>query len=629
VTERLLALMDLDRSEMGAVRTASSAGDTDKALTALARYFRERPESGETLFASPDAGAAQDAEKVLRGEYVFQNTPGTLPPGPIDWTWRPADDWEWTWFLNRHHGWPVLARAYLGTSDERFAGELASQIISWVEGHPPDTEDLSCWRTIEAGLRMGYAWMSVIPALKKSPTVSDHAWACFLGGVEGHAEFLMVNQRGNNWRLMEANGLLTCGLLFPEFRRAGVWTRTATERLEAEMVAQVSPDGAHCEYSTGYHFVGVDSFTATMDKSDLILGRDHERAFSESYRDRIVTMWEHVMYMLRPDGRLTLLNDADSRVVAPRLLDAGRRYGREDFIYAATNGREGTPPEHTSHRFPWVRRPIMRSGWDADAFYGFLESAPAGAGHVNEDALSFEIMAWGQQLIGHMGRYTYEGTRPRRRYLANGRGFNTVTIDGSLEDIKRSDRSTWVATEETRWPWSSTPEMDQGYGMYDGPWTPPIDPVSWERRMTFHKPVDGRHAFWTIRDDFAGSGDHDLEFLLHFFPGEVTCDDEKRTVVSHYADANVLVLFVEDGGLSFDAAKGQDDPARGWYSSEYGMIEPAWEVAGKRTTAFPSRWHMVFVPFCGMDAPQVAAVAADDGVKVVINEKSYSVSFDV
>jgi heparinase II/III-like protein len=628
VTEKLLTLLNLDHSGMEAVTSAFAAGDTDAASKALTRYFRERPEPGESMFAKPDTNAAESAEMVLRGEYVFQNTPGTLPPGPIDWTWRPTSDWEWTWFLNRHHAWPVLARAYLGSRDERYAIELADQIVSWVEGHPPDTEDKSCWRTIEAGLRMGHAWISVIPALKASSEVSDHAWECFLRGIEGHAEFLMLHQRGNNWRLMEANGLLTCGLLFPEFRRAADWIRTAIERFEAEMIAQVAPDGAHCEYSTGYHFVGTSMFTSAMDRVDLILGSDYEFAFGDDYRDRLVAMWEHVMYMLRPDGHLTLLNDADDRDVAPQLLAAGRRYGRDDFIHVATKGREGRPPEYMSHRFPYVRRPIMRNGWDSDAFYGFLESAPAGAGHVNEDALSFEIMAWGTPLIGHMGRFCYDGTQPRRQYLANGRGFNTVTIDGSLEDIKRSDRSTWVASEETDWPWVSTPEMDLGYGRYDGPWTPPIDPISWERRMVFHKPGDDIHGFWVIRDDFAGSGEHDLEFLLHFFPCEVTSDDKNRTVISHYSDANVVALFVEDGGLSFDGAKGQNDPARGWYSSEYGMIEPAWEVAAQVRCAFPCTRHMVFVPFRG-DVPKVRAVVVDGDMKVVIDDKNYTIPHDV
>jgi hypothetical protein len=50
---------------------------------------------------------------------------------------------------------------------------------------------------------------------------------------------------------------------------------------------------------------------------------------------------------------------------------------------------------------------VLRSGWDADALYAMLEAAPFGYGHQHEDALTFELFAYGQPLLGAMGRYTY------------------------------------------------------------------------------------------------------------------------------------------------------------------------------------------------------------------------------
>ena len=625
----LLTLIDTERAGLEAVHAAVEQSNPSGALNALVKYYRTREEPDTAAFAKPNANAVNAAERVIRREFTFYNEPGTVPHGDWDWTYKPGTDWEWTWALNRHHFWRTLGAAYLATDNERYAQELATQVRTWVGNHPASTDDRSAWRTIEAGIRTAGPWPSILPVMKKSAAFSREVWLYYLRAIYEHAEFLIAHPKKNNWLLMESNGLLTCGLLFPEFRRAAEWVRIGIERFETEMKRQVHPDGAHCEYSTGYIFVAIVHFADACDKVDRVLGAG--RGFSQEYRDRVVAMWEHVLYMMRPDGAQPMLNDGEKADIRPRLLTAGKRYSRPDFTYAATNGAEGTPPADASHRFPWVRRVIMRDAvsshpWAEDALYGFFETAPLGAGHVHEDMLTFEIMAYGQQLIGTMGRFTYEHI-PRRIYLVNGQGHNTVLVDGASQKWTRTDpdRSTWVASAPTDLPWQSTPEVDLAYARYEMPWSDEtINGTVHERWMAFRKRQDAGRPYWLIRDRLSRDGDaaeHVLRTLFHFYPGaDLTLDERTGTATVMYpSGVGVALVFSDASTVKLDAAIGREDPVRGWYSEEYGKIDPAWELAAERRAGFPTEYAVVLVPFRADEVPDVRVEHAGGVTRVMVD----------
>lgn len=314
------------------------------------------------------------------------------------------------------------------------------------------------------------------------------------------------------------------------------------------------------------------------------------------------------------------------------LIDAGRKFSRSDFIYAATRGDEGEPPAHTSHRFAWVRRAVMRSDWGPDALYAMLETAPFGHAHQHEDALTFELMAFGQPLVGTMGRYTYARV-PERHYLTGSRGHNVVLIDGHGQDMRSIDpekrnNETWIATKKTRDPWIHTPKRDMAWGRFDGPWAGNLKEISWERRLVFSKPDtrQKRPAFWIIHDQIAGKGEHALEFLLHFYPGEVSLNSDIGEIITDYGPGrgNVVIRVSNPEGIDIESARGQKDPVRGWFSEEYGKIDPAWTAAICRQAHLPFTQTMLFVPFRD-NVPDVALDVASDGVSATINGKAWPV----
>ncbi len=636
----LLNSLNLDYPGLQQVKQAVADRNVSLALAELVRYFRTRTEPDPASLAQANPQAVGLADRALKREFVFYNEPGQVPGDPFDWTYRPGIDWEWTWALNRHGWWEDLSAAYLASGNETYMHELDLLIRTWVGGHLPTVEDASAWRTIEAGIRTMGPWMSILSALKASPTISRDAWLYYLRSIQDHAEFLLANPKGGNWLLMETNGVLACGLTFPEFKHAGEWVRTAIQKFEHEIIHQTHPDGSQEEYSSHYHFVCLHNFEMALDRVDrAVAGGKLAQGFSAEFRRRLIAMWEYTMLTLRPDGRHTLLNDADSLDRRAALENAGEKYHRPDFIYAASGGLRGTPPASTSCRLPWVRRAVMRSGWDAQAFFALLETAPFGYGHQHEDALGFELFAHGRPLLGMMGRYTYARV-PLRGYLTSSQGHNVLLIDGQGQNQRSLQHNFgqtaprpagWIAQAPTQDPWLSTPELDIAGGQYSGPWTGDLSGITWTRQLIFHKPDphSGRPAFWLVRDQVTGQGQHELTFLLHFFPGAVTVSADSGRIQTHFegSGGNLLAILLADHPLAIDAAHGQADPPRGWYSQEYGLIEPAWEVRAACRTALPYEQVMLFVPYAGEAAPQAQAVRQAGGVRVTLNGQEWPVNF--
>ena len=238
-----------------------------------------------------------------------------------------------------------------------------------------------------------------------------------------------------------------------------------------------------------------------------------------------------------------------------------------------------------------------------------------------------------------MGRYTYAAV-PLRAYLISSTGHNILLIDGQGQNqrslmqtwAQTAPRPTeWIAQGETKDPWVSNSILDVAYGRYEGPWTGGLQGISWQRWLYFHKPdpAAGRPAFWVVRDRVEGEGEHELTFLLHFFPGDVTTTPETGSIQTHFGPqgGNLIARFISSDGLALDAAIGQENPPRGWYSQEYGLIKPAWEVRASRKTGLPFEQAMVFVPYQGEQAPTVETIATPAGVKVIIDGQACEVEF--
>jgi hypothetical protein len=139
-------------------------------------------------------------------------------------------DPEWMWSLSRQVFWHPLARAYALTKDEKYAKEfclpakrlckkLAVENYLGKIGVYGEKTDMSfpgdAWRTIETGIRIYATWLPVMVYFRKSPSLDEEFWLCFLNSIYDHAELLCNHysnhSRCSNWLTMEVSALFQIG----------------------------------------------------------------------------------------------------------------------------------------------------------------------------------------------------------------------------------------------------------------------------------------------------------------------------------------------------------------------------------------------------------------------------------
>lgn len=591
-TDPLIAALDLDRPELREVKAAAERGDLAAARAAFAAHLRTREKPRWFFDPANPPRRLSDAERAVADRALDQtfDSVGVRHrfEGPIDWSFNPttqpgsphAPHNEWTWQLNRHPAWLAMARAYSATGDAKYARELSRQLKDWIETSPPpekpDYSGTARWRTIECGIRMAGAWPNIYHHLVRSPDVfPDDVLLAMVDCMRRHADFLDAHPTTGNWLAMEANGAYHVGVLFPEFRNAARWRDNAAMRLRREIDAQVYPDGTQIELSPGYHGVSLRNFVAT-----LRIAQRNDQPLPDGYREGLERMYDVFLWAMSPDRDIPHLNDS-WRVDVPAELAQGTKLfpHHRDWAYIATDGREGAPPDHTSHLFPYAGWCVMRSGWEREALFLLLDAGPFGYGHQHEDKLSFVLHAYGSRLVFDAGSYAYDASA-MRQYVLSARGHNVIHVDGLEQRRGGLPREQYVVKSPVPLTWHTTAHYDYAAATYgeasEEGWGPDRKRhVTHTRRVLFVKP-----DYWVVLDTLTPDDDaeHTYESTFHLDAPEVVVDDAARSVATQRpGEANLGIFPLVSGDLSVRIISGQEEPAlQGWLPREHG-----------RTGAFP------------------------------------------
>ncbi|HOF89802.1 MAG TPA: alginate lyase family protein, partial [Armatimonadota bacterium] len=451
---QLFAALNLELPALAAVRAAVAAEDWERAGAALLDYYRAG-DSGQWLRhdpVPPGEGTDPDAERMARACFPV---PGgevqlpRLPSGNFDWGHVPpvVGGIEWSCGVNRHDYMADLLRAFYATGNRAYVRALTEQVHDWcatvAEPDPIDRHDGSSpWGTIlEVGHR-AKAWPAVFYGLQPEAAFTPAARLLLLCRALDHAQFLRRHHAGgSNWIITEMCGLLSIACAFPELRDAGEWRDLALRLTQEELAGQLYPDGVQKELASNYQLAvlwHMDFFVATVRGA----GMPADPALSAL----LEAMWNYLAYALSPNGYAPHNSDSDrplsdaSQAIKPLLargpiLAAADAYDRPDWRYIATNGEEGArPPRSPSVLFPWAGQLIMRSGWEAEAQWGFFDLGPWGILHQHNDMLHLSVTAGGRDLLVDSGRYTYQhymgeaGTW--RSYFIGSAAHNVICVDG-------------------------------------------------------------------------------------------------------------------------------------------------------------------------------------------------------
>ena len=602
---------DLERPELVALRRAVETDDEPAAIHALAAHYRRREQPAVANPVVPaNTATIRRADETLAHTYRLAGCPPHTFDHEIVWNADPFHYNQWPVALNRHGEWRYLAGAYLQTKDEKYAAEWSAQVRHWVAAMPvliapgwiqgpfntPGKTSLS----LDAGIRTGQNWFPAFAVFRSSPSVGDETIADFVRSGWQHGGYLMREENfrlESNWGAMESNGLYHLGVMLPEFKDAALWRETALRRTMRMIGAQVYPDGAQTELAPGYHGVSLRNFLGVMR-----LAQANGLPLPEGFAQRLERMFEYYLRIADPALRTPDLNDSGKGGVGGFLREGAELFPeRQDFLWGATQRREGTEPAFLSCVMPWAGWVMMRSDWSADASYLLFDAGPFGTGHQHEDKLGILLHAFGRRLVTECGVYAYD-TSQWRRYCLSTRGHSSVRVDDQDQNC-RSDRPQHRATKADTYGFfdseAATYARDthvSGYG------NPPDKSVLHRRRVLFLKP-----DLFLVVDDFAAADEREHEVEVQFLLDAAGADlSESRVAVARrQADQpTVAILPLRTDGLAARIAQGETKPTvRGFLPKGFEKLEPAPAIL--YTRAFTGRLTLAWllVPFRGDAVP--------------------------
>jgi hypothetical protein len=517
--------------------------------------------------------------------------------GPrIDWASNPMSEGEsktveWNAQLNRHFHFNALMNAYWATGDEKYAKELADEIVGWTEDCPVllfgsgNSPYHHAWETLNTAVRLEYAWPDTLYRCLLSPSFSDDVIVTMMKSMAEQARHLVRWPTRGNWLTAESTGIFTVGTIFPEFKEAASWRKLGIERLYKQLEDEVYPDGLEYEVALGYNCWVLDEYVRLIEIAKL---NDALGEFPPDYLPRIEKMFNYLMYDCMPDGVAVGLNDSGNAAVRAKLIDGFRYFPhREDFPYVASNGVQGRPPAQMSYAFPYAGHYVMRSGWDKDARMLHFDAGLFGYSHQHEDKLHFIVYAYGKQLLLDSGNYMYDASR-WRKYVLSTRGHNTVLVDGEGQNRRRQKEThVWPKPWDAPSPptdarFVTTHGFDYVVGYYKDGYGPQVDKgVTHVRQIFFAKP-----DYWIVLDslDATDAKTHTCDSLFHIAATEATVDAKTKAVSTQEKEsgtgtwrasrqqelkkseaANLAIVPLDDEGLKAAVVKGtMEEPVQGW-----------------------------------------------------------------
>lgn len=553
--EHLLDKLDVTEAPLNEIQKIT---DKEKQESALLAYFRSREnvyhrinrdDKARSLGKIASKADFELADDALKHIFVGQPAyPRFFCGDDIDWGTRPVPDNEWVWQLNRMYFWDAMGRVYWHTGNEKYAQAWCKQLIDWVNKNPNDKDHRYAWRSIEAGIR-GNSWCELYQRFIDSPSFTPEVLITFLNSLHDHATFLMTKYTTNsNWALMEAEGLASIAILFPEFKEPPLWREEAFKRLNIEIDKQVYSDGHQRELALGYHVGCIEWFLRTYELAKM---NGYDNAFPLTYVEKIEKMCEVPMKLCHPDGTVVQFGDAWTGKPGQyknKFMNWSKLFDRTDFLYLATDGKEGTEPEETAFALPESGLYSMRSGWDEDAIFLALKCGPDGGGHCHPDNGTFDLYAGGRILMPDAGSFIYSGDAEWRNWFRQTKVHQTITLNN--QNAKYEPKLLY---------WDTNDNLDvlvvenRSY-----------EDLTHRRSVLF---VDKR--YFVIIDEAYGSATGDIGLHFQLATGKPIVDMGKFSIRTDFADGWNAYLKTYSRSGKMDLREEE-----GWVSHVYTKKEP-------------------------------------------------------
>ncbi|MGV8095793.1 MAG: alginate lyase family protein [Mangrovibacterium sp.] len=530
----------------------------------------------------------------------------------IDWSWIFDNDYEsMVWMV--HHPWMKrLLNAYYRTGDEKYVTHLCRLFNDWYAKCPVTFECTGKeWRTLAVGTRPGQAWYSVLCGLTDHPVFMRECLFNMARSALDHGKYLsMYGARGGNWLQVESSGLTSSALMFPEFKLSPLFYQIGSDRLAWVNTFYFLPDGFQSECTPGYHQYPIEGFPTILSLAkSLKIPPPH--GLEKVYENAI----EALMYIAYPNLTLPMLSDNGPYRGSARLnLARGEDiFGRKDFRWFISDGKEGTPPARTSYDFTTAGYCVMRDKWGPDGQVLIFDAGFFG-GHAHDDKLNFVYYAGGRELIGDPGIYSYN-VREFESYWRGSWGHNTITIDGLSQDRRLGPKEV-IPDPDRRFVTGDG--FDFATGWYKQAYSPRKS-MLWSKgnsgdRAAAIWDVQHQRCVFCIKGEYAiicdrvlGKGEHQVDINFHpapivstngleyvVRPVDLKIELDGVVITKESKHANVAIIPAQGESLETLDLVGQKDPCRGWYAL-YG-VQPSHDIVYRSNQSLPVHFETVVQP---------------------------------
>lgn len=536
----------------------------------------------------------------------------TIYAGDIDYRdYDETGDCKWVWELNRHHHLVVLGRAYRLSGDAKYAREVVSQILSWMDACEFGTG--MNWRSpLELSIRL-INWTYALEMIEPAGVVNDDARNRIEAGIYQHLWDISRKysrfSSANNHLIGEAAGVYVAACRYAHLPNAMAWRDEARRILAEEIVNQIDADGVHKELATGYHLFVLQFFIIAY-----VAGTHSGDAFSAEFEFRLLAMCDFLA-ALSAAGPMPLFNDCDDGYVLdlggergnpspwihvgdvlrrgvcpPRLEGAGPplQSGRiaDDRDREAAYWLVGEPSSDRTHaeprslesmRFEEAGIYLLQTGnaGSADAISATVDVGPLGfksiAAHGHADALSITLRAFGVEFLIDPGTYDYFTHAEWRDYFRTTRAHNTIEIDGQ-DQSEMLGKFLWGRRANASCiDWHSDANVTRLAAEHDG-YARLADPVIHRRTVE----LDASASQLRIDDELRGAASHNGALHFHFAP---ECRVERigdQTILATRNEGVVELSLPDNTNVTL--IRGETSPILGWCSRAYHEKQPVTTV---------------------------------------------------
>jgi hypothetical protein len=517
---------------------------------------------------------------------------------------------KWCWELNRFQHLLHLGAAWRITRNEMYAAAARDHISSWIDQvrYPFGVH----WSSnLEVALRM-LSWARCHILCADSPSWDTSFLQRFLPYLFVHAchvekEFTIHHTLGNHV-VGEACALLQLACLYGDFPLSGRWIAKSKKIIDRVVHRLILEDGVYAEQSTGYLKFVLELLLSSLHALDT-----HGQDFSHRVRERMTAATRFATALAPNPRSVPMIGDCDagsavgwylsdywnfeslfmtSWILLPesRPEKIDQPLSAESFLLT---GLTGLAEYKKMKDGVSVQSPILPQGTGYSEFRSggyvvgsdsrmtvIFDGGPLGIspgyGHGHGDGLAFILDVDGQPFITDPGTMLYNGPVMWRNYFRGTAAHNTVSIDGR-EPSEPIDTFLWsapltISLDDTR--------EGATWRLFGGS-------LKWGKVVHHRSLAHFFSAGILVADVIDGTGEHEIDWHLHFHPRWSLAMDAKQKVLATGPDATMQLTFFGFKKGRLEVFRGAVNPMAGWYSAAYGMIESAYTLRIRMRTRLP------------------------------------------